>query len=56
MDEFSRKKYQVYMHMSRFLKTRNHNQIKSHHQKMIMKYGDIDRAIKGIAQLTMEII
>lgn len=42
--------------MSRFLKTRNHNQIKSHHQKMIMKYGDIDKAIKGIVQHTMSLI
>lgn len=56
MDEFSRKKYQVYMHMSKFMKTRNHNQIKSHHQKMMMKYGSIDHIIKGIANFTMDLI
>lgn len=56
VDEFSRKKYQVYMHMSKFMKTRNHNQIKSHHQKMMLKYGSIDDIIKGISSSTMELI
>lgn len=38
------------------MKTRNHNQIKSHHQKMMMKYGSIELIVKGIASFTMELI
>ena len=47
-NESTRKKYQVFIHMAKFIRNRDHKQIKSHHQKMLLKYGDIDQAVEGI--------
>ena len=44
------------MHMAKFIDKRDHKQIKSHHQKIILKYGSIEEAIQRITIQTMELI
>ena len=38
-----RKKVKVFHHLSMLIKTRNPHQIKSHHQKMMLRHGDVDQ-------------
>ena len=40
--------------MSSFIKTRNPNQCRSHHQKMLKYYSDIPAIISSIDQLEKE--
>lgn len=45
-----RRKEKIYTHISKLLTTRNSHQIKTHHEKMIMRHKDIDGIIDYLRQ------
>lgn len=46
--QFDRRSSKIFFHMARYVKTRNAEQCRTHHQKMIYGYGTVDGIIKGI--------
>ena len=41
-----RKRVKVFRHLSKLIKTRNPHQIKSHHQKMMLRHRTVDQIIE----------
>lgn len=48
--QVERKRVKVFRHLSTLIKTRNPHQIKSHHQKMMLRHGDVDAIIEHLTQ------
>ena len=43
--QLERKRVKVFQHLSQLIKTRNPHQIKSHHQKMMLRHVNVDNII-----------
>jgi len=43
--QLERKRVKVFQHLSMLIKTRNAHQIKSHHQKMMLRHENVDNII-----------
>lgn len=52
--QFDRRSSKVFFHMSRYVKTRNAEQCRTHHQKMVQGYKTIDGIINGIREKNMK--